>query len=210
MPRKIGRKYYRRRRRYKKRVTKTYKRYVKRQLSSAIETKISDVQIAAGTSVSSTMSFTLLNGLTQGTNQSQRLGNEVTMIGFRIRGQFVVGDATNLVRMLIIMDKQSNNTTPAVTDIFQFSLDPYSPINEDQRKRFQIVDDRSFDLSTSWQSCKHINFYKRVPHKVYYNGTGATISNIKKNSLYLCLISDSGAVSHPTFVADIRLYYKDG
>lgn len=148
----------------------------------------------------------LLNGMTQNTTASTRIGRQITMkhlfLRLRITGPSVfnttvgatVGDARSCVRILLILDRQPNATAVTLADIFEFSTANdtqwISPINLSNRERFKVITDKTMTLNDQRPEMIR-KFYKKLYKKVTYNGTnGGSIGDIQTNALYLIVVSD--------------------
>lgn len=181
------------------------------QLSRAVELKYRPFQ-ASGTSVNSGFNITLLNGITQGDDSPDREGNDIFMKKLVMNISFIVGDNTNSIRMCIIYDKQTNGAFPQSTDVFQSytSVNATAPLNDiraDDRRRFVFLYDKIIDLSVAGPACKTLRIRKRINKHTNYSGAGSSESVIYTGGLYLVLISDSTAASHPSASYAGTLYY---
>lgn len=194
-----------------KTVSKAVKKYVKRTISVNEEHKYIDLAVSS-VPVSTTMLFGLINGITQGTTGTNRVGAVIKMLKMQIRYQWQIpsgGDFTNLCRLMIILDKQANGAIPAAADILVNPTDPLSFINEDNTKRFKFLHDKLIDVSLNGPAARRVDQTIRLNKKAYYTSTGNLISNIKSNSLYVCYMTDSGIIVHPNIIIEIRLWYTD-
>lgn len=189
---------------------KNLKKKVNR-IARGIELKYRPFQ-SAGAAVNSGFNITLLNGVTQGDDSADREGNDIYMKKLVMNLSFIVGDTTNTIRCCIIYDRQTNGVTPVSTDTFQsfVTVNATAPLNDvraDDRRRFSFLYDRIIDLSTAGPACKTLRIRKRLNHHTNYSGAGSTDAVIYKGGLYLVLISDSTAASHPSVSYAGTLYY---
>lgn len=181
---------------------------VKKMLGKKLEHKISDVSFNG--TYGQSAQITLINGLNQGANQSNRIGNEFIMKHLEIRLEMIVADTTNVCRILVVLDRQANNAAFIQTDLFQVNNDPFSFINEDNKKRFKIIYDKTYATSTNWRPVVSIHKYINLKNIVTYcNGTTSAIGNIKTNALFFVMLSDSAVGPNPTFYGYSRLTYTD-
>lgn len=158
------------------------------QLSKG-EFKAVDVTTAT-TSVGTTPVFFLLNGMTSGSGLDQHIGREVTLKSLEIK--YVVGPEAGvtvdqMVRVLLVYDRQTNGAAPAVTDVLT-SQSSVSPRNLENRHRFKILYDRTLPINTPVEpiSKKYRKFYRRLAHPVTFNaGVAGTVADITTGSLYL-------------------------
>jgi len=162
----------------------------------------------------------LLLGLIAGNTDNSRVGNHLTMTNISIHGEvyvesdagFVVSDATAFddVRIIVVYDKQSNGTAPAITDVLN-TADINSFRNMNQLDRFIVLKDKrmslhtnlTFEGSTSVRNAimpSIFKFNKKVALPVdFADATTATIANIKTGGLFVMAISRNGlAATHLT------------
>lgn len=176
-------------------------------MSKVVDVKRHDV-LSAANSVSSTPSYVLLNGLSQGDDSVTRDGNEIYISSVYIKGSITAADATNSVRMLVFWDSQPNSTAPVDAQLF-FSPVAYphlSTLNYDYRKRFRVLSDEMFVVDSN----DPVSFYRRyikIGRKTLYVGSSSTITGITKGALYMCMVSDSGASTHPEVTFQSRIHF---
>jgi len=97
--------------------------------------------VAANTRYTLAGTFLLLNGMQSGTNVGQRLGRRVQLDSLEICSVF---DATtgSFTRTIVFVDKQANAAAPTAALLLESTTDPTSsPINFDQRNRFEVIAD---------------------------------------------------------------------
>lgn len=147
-----------------------------------------------------TASLELLNGLTQGTDSTTRIGRKVCMRSIQGRwtftlqntagGVFPAGVVGGQVRLLIVYDKQSNGVAPVATDILQggATTQLVSPINLNNRERFVVLIDKFVTLDPNNMQSATIKFYKKMPRKaedvIFNAGNAGTVGDIQTGSVY--------------------------
>lgn len=102
---------------------------------------------AAGPSTSAYI-VSLLEGISLGSGEHQRVGNRIFLksLDLALKIQIAAGtEEANYVRAVVVMDKQSNGTTPSWTDVFDDST-PLSFRNLHNTNRFVILKDWRFPL----------------------------------------------------------------
>jgi len=181
---------------------------ITRRLHRNVEDKYVDTNIGTAVSVTSTPTITLLNGVAQGSNVSNRLGNQITITRLELKSITVVGDATQFMRLCLIWDKQPNGALAAEADIWALAGQPLSQRNNDKIARFDILWDHRFILDTN-DSVKMVDRNMRVNRKTYFNATAGAIANITTGALLLFQLSDSGAAPNPTQGVTVRVFYED-
>lgn len=211
--------------------------------TSSKEYKFVDVSFGT-TSVPSTLGtasgtgFTLINGLQLGTAAYQRIGNKIAMkscywsMTFGLNSINTIATATSgtpqvPVRMMIVYDKQTNGSLPAVSDLLSDkvgitngtarAIDVNSPNNLNNKDRFIVLCDKRFVLSAQGTGSRVIKKYKKLSTSVTYK-SGATVgdvTDITSGGLYVLIYRDAdlGENTNPAInvkmTGDVRLRYQD-
>lgn len=189
-------------------------RYTPR-MTSAGEWKYLDT--AATYAVDSTGSLALLNGLTPGTGATERIGQKITIRSLEYRGYNYVTptDGTDqLQRIILVLDRQANASALTIAGVLQ-SANVYSPRNLQNRKRFKILYDKTFNLNASAEagSRRFTKFYMKLRRPIitdYNTGNAGTVADIVTNSLYLINLgtNPAGATAGGS-ISWIRMRYTD-
>lgn len=181
----------------------TVKKQVK-QLQLDPELKYFDVS-TSGT-ITSTGTLTALNGINQGTNPNDRVGDKLKTVSSFLRLAMTVNATatTNFLRVIIFRDKQTNLSVPGVTDVLQ-SASFMSPLNNSYSMRFKVYFDKTYAFDAESAGTQVDKIYRRMKFKTEYS-TGST--GIRTNGLFILLISDQ-ATNGPTVNYYHRLKYKD-
>lgn len=187
---------------------KAVRKIVHEEQLRASELKYVDATPLAAQTITTSMSTVMMSAISAGTSVNGRVGELVTMSKVEFRLAFVTGDATQTLRMLILIDTQPNGAAFVQTDLFENASDPLSAINWQYKRRFTILKDKTFTLDTYNPTCAVTGTVK-VKADTKYNGTSNSIANITKNALYFVFVSDSGAVPQPTVSGNIRLFFRD-
>lgn len=148
--------------------------------------------------VDTTGTVSLLNGVGRGTDIDEREGREVNMRSVQLR--YIVYTNTEAAsdqwgRVILVYDRQSNGTAPAITDVLQTNSIT-AMRNLENRKRFKIFMDKTFVINASYQTAAALNtasnnhffeeYYRKLSHPVTFNsGTAGTIADITTGSMYL-------------------------
>lgn len=170
---------------------------------------------------SSAIAPVLCNGITQGTGDSNRIGNNIRLIGIKFQFAVQPGDNTNYFRLLILRPKNEIYNFPTggstlVQNILSGTASSatqwLAPVDTD---RYQVFYDKrayldygAVDGSTSTTVPKRIKFFERfikLNTSVQWDFEG----NIMRDFLLLA-ISDSTIAPNPGVVAGyLKLYYTD-
>lgn len=171
---------------------KTYRKYPK----TKVEYKVIDT---AGSYVCDTTgAVTLLNGCVQGDDIANREGRQINVRSMEIKMLNTATAATGvdqLQRVLIVLDKQANGATPAITDILTAN-NINAPRNLNNSKRFKILVDKRMQLNAAGESgsTRLWKKYKKMYIPVQYNnGNAGTSADITTNALYMVSLGNIAA-----------------
>lgn len=185
----------------------------RRRYNRGIEFKTIDV--APNVTADTTGSVTLLNGLTQGTDYTNRIGRKVTLRSIEIKGQNFVTPATGVdqnQRILIVHDRDPTGVLPAITDILT-AVTPVALRNLNNRTRFTILMDKRFQLNATAEptSTRLWKYYKRFYKMMDFNGNNfGDIRDITNGAIYYVSLGNvaAGATAGGSF-ANVRIRYTD-
>ena len=162
------------------------------------EVKYGDIYSTQGESSAGTVS--LLSGVTQRDTDSNREGDQLRITSVQIRGNVVVADATNIVRIVLLQWKSSIAAGPAVTDVLPNGTGPsvYAPYAHDNRDNMRILWDSGLICVDTYNPIKEFSCMVTKgflnDRKIQYVAGSATTGY---PHLFLCVVSDSTAVTHP-------------
>lgn len=161
--------------------------------------------------ISNTGAIFLLNGMNQGSNNAQREGTDMLIKHIRVVLNYVVSDTTNLIRIMLIYDKQTNSTTPALSDVLDTTIIP--PVLayrvDSNKERFTVLYDKLHSGVLNTDNMQRVvKIHKRMNAKTLYNTLNSTgFVGIQKGALFLLIVSDSNATAHPGVNVASRLRY---
>lgn len=159
-----------------------------------------------------------LNAIQVGDTAVRRIGNRITIkkIGLRMQMLNTANtDDGDILRIIVLLDKQPNGADPAVLDIlevadeqafravktmkrFTFLMDKYVAWSSQSL----VVDGMSFVVSR-----RAITWFKDVNIDVEYLSSGTSISNIGTNAIHVFAISQQA--SDTTLTYGTRVSYID-
>lgn len=160
----------------------------------------------------------LLNGLARGTTQYTRVGNAVKFTGIQLRGRFLQ-TTVNPIRVIIVCETETAGTALVVngpgpslfngatansilsTNMF------YNNATSDFKQEFTVLYDKVFAANSSGGqlTCLDEKIWFNVETR-YNNNTNGDITDIKSNSMWLVLLSDTVSVN---FSFNYKLWYSD-
>ncbi len=163
-----------------------------------------------------------INLIPQGVTEVTRIGRKCTIKQINWRFNLALGtqtsggNASDIARVIMYVDKQANKATAAITDILE-SADYQSFNNLANKNRFRTLMDRTYDINALagggdgtaedyGQVLIQDTFFKKVNIPVEFSaGTGA-IGEITSYNIGVLLISRAGLA---TFNSKIRLRFSD-
>lgn len=158
----------------------------------------------------------LLNGIVAGTGKSERVGRKILMKSLELRIKFQKGTNSNNIRMLIVYDKQANQTLPTCADVVNVTtsaLDPYQAKNLDNAERFVILKDVNIDFANSGSVAPVTWFQKiflRLNLPVRFDSTAGGYTDITSGSLVLMFFDNNSTGSaYSTCYYGARVKYSD-
>jgi len=183
------------------------------QEDTASGPEIKNIDVNSTSAPPLTASFSvpqLLNGVTQGSGATARLGRKILMKSFQIRYtcSVVDGDDASQHRIVVVYDKQTNGAAPIATDVFTVN-DFNSPLNLNNSDRFVVICD---EITESVQSSV-INIsgkrYVKMNMEVLCGGSGNAVADINSGSVYIFIANNAsptmGTVTSLFWYIRIRL-----
>ena len=184
------------------------------------EFKFHDVTLNDITIQSTGLITASVNLIAQGTGESERIGRKCTIRGIDWRATINLASTTNpllatdMVRVIMYVDKQCNGAAAASTDLLE-TADYLSHYNLANRSRFRFLYDRVIPLNVtaaagngtandSFDRRVYFRFMKRCSIPLEFNSTTGAITEIRSNNIGVFLISDR-AISG--FTSEIRLRF---
>jgi len=165
------------------------------------ELKYIDVDQAA-TATTTAGTVTLLNGIAQGTDISNRIGRKFCLKSSLLRLAVYPNSATTLqqgdiVRVMLLYDAQPNGVIATVADVLDgFTWE--SGMNLNNRDRFKVLMDKTFAmnpvvytagaLTAGSPQLRVMKKYKKMNLDVINSGSAATIGSIQTGALLLLVI----------------------
>ncbi len=184
------------------------------KLKGLINVEFKIIESPLNSTVSSTGTLLLLNGIATGDTDNTREGNSIRLKSVLSTAFFeihVSATATH-VRRLVVIDKQPNEALATVAGILQTGTfaGTVAPRNLSNRKRFVIISDHDLHLSNT--GSKIVSFpdlYKQIDLiTIYDDSNSGGIGDIRTNALYVLYISSEGT-NVPSFSSAQRVRFID-
>lgn len=184
---------------------------VKSMISQPVEHKYFDQSLQSGAVVAGNIYN--ISDITQGTQVTQRLGQQVTLKSIDLRMSFSINANVNQaqIRCILFLDKQGYNAA-AVTDVLQAGLVGTSytdicPYEWNYRKRFRILHDEVVPLAkggSNAYSFRHLKLGLNINSQ--HIGASTTFTN----QIYLIFIgSETNVLNISSFQYHSRIEFTD-
>lgn len=156
----------------------------------------------------STGQIILLNGVAIGDDNSTRTGSSILAKSFNTNLKLTFNNSASntAIRLVIVMDTQSNGSTPIWTDVFTGGGTTANYVHDDS-VRFKVLYDSIVQLSSSRPEISK-RIYRKLGMHIYYDGVGSTAATIVKNALWLFMFSDE-ATNTPAFTYRSQFLFID-
>lgn len=148
---------------------------------------------------------------TIGTSDSNRIGDQITMLTARIRYSLELADTTNAVRVIILAFKDVNFAAFTMSDLMNTigssteEQEVMSYYNRDQLTRFQILYDKIHFLDEFHPYLQQDLVIKLKDMKQQFVGGSQDCSN----QIFIVAYSDSAAATHPQLQVSARFTFID-
>lgn len=200
-------------------LTGPQRRQVKALIKAPMELKYQEGTITDDFGIPSTGATYQLSIIAQGDTDTERDGDQLTLSSVNIRGRVLVGDTTNIVR--IIFYQWRPITSPTIPDILSpgvdaTNIDIFSLYNHDKRSQFKILSDKTYVLAGFGTSASPygpasekyftMTLNKKLIKKLQYNNGSSTVGS---NQVWYLAISDSQATPNPTLSMKVRFNFYD-
>lgn len=161
---------------------------------------------------------TLVNGIAEGDDNTDRNGRQVSIKSFQFHGVAAspTAHAGQMGRALLVWDNAPNGVVATIANIFTSDDGNAFPLVNNE-KRFTILADIPLTFGTSVstatqaisdQNTQVLNFYRKINSNVEFNGTGATIASIQNGALYLCTIGTGANTCNLNGLSRVRFSDK--
>lgn len=171
-----------------------------------VEFKQHNIQTAY--TASTTGQIAQWTNIAQGDSDSTRDGSSIKIASIFARGyvQIHASATASIVRLILVLDKQTNQAIYASTDLL-LTDEVTSPLNIDNGRRFKVLWDKVITLSQD-KPIVQFKYFKKLPIHIRYDNSAAAITSLTQSSLSLLRLSNE-ATNTPTVHIDARLRYVD-
>uniref|UniRef100_UPI0040476B1C hypothetical protein n=1 Tax=Yoonia sp. TaxID=2212373 RepID=UPI0040476B1C len=187
-------------RKERKQVVKITKQVFNRQ----VETHHLDTSLITSYDTTGGMAL-ITDAITQGVSDTQRVGDKLQLMRIAIRGLMAVGDATNIIRLIVFQWKSTSFTPPTLLDVLQ-TASVTSHRSFDIKSNIAVISDNTYYLNDAERRVLLINkSYKPKIKTIKFEGAGINATN----HIYVLGLSDSGGVPNPVVNLNFRITFKD-
>lgn len=167
--------------------------------------------------ITTTPSITLLNGVATGSDFTDRVGRKINLHSWSIRGFLSPTDSlvdTANIRMMVVLDLQTNGAAPAITDILK-SSSPSAQLNLNNRDCFRVLMDKmivSGPLTAAFVGTPittPIKKYRKIRQEMIFTGTLSTVASISSGAIWLVMLGNNSAGAGRNFVWSSRVRFTD-
>lgn len=175
----------------------------KRALPRSGEKKYLDTAIASSTNIQAGVIYPSLNLVPQGTTDSTRIGNKITITNINLHlypnndsyggpGGFSGGN----IRYIVYLDKQCNGATATPSDILT-NPNIQSFRNMNNLDRFQILYDKVTNIpieareATTDVTAFYVPISRKVNIPIYFSSIFGALTEIRSNNIGLLAITDT-------------------
>ncbi|AGS36186.1 putative viral capsid [Circoviridae 4 LDMD-2013] len=162
------------------------------------------------------------NLIPQGTAEDERVGRKVVVKSIHWRYRCLLpsstsqNDTSEVIRVMLLLDKQCNGSYPGASEILQTNNDWQSFNNLSNKDRFVTLYDKTIALnsmgnggngttneSNEVRHCEE--FHKKVNIPINFDSTTGAVTEIASNNLVVALISEGGL---PVFNSNMRIRFE--
>ena len=150
--------------------------------------------------------------ITGGSDEGQYIGRKIKPIALKIRYNFTYADANNTVSIMVIQARGAfTASTISAANQYQYggtTYAPLSPLNEDFNERYKVLARHVVDVTDVYSPTKSgvITIKGRKLRQIVFADASGTVES---NPIFISVISDSSAATHPNMRIVWRLYYTD-
>lgn len=207
---------------------KIYKRSYKNGLlpmpATQVEKKWLDTPIAAQ-DCSTTGALKLINAVSQGSGQNQRVGVRFNMFSIYVQGEIQHNNSVpTTVKLALIYDRKANgslvkvgdnSSLNTIYDAASTTLTPWTNLYLANGDRFTVLGQCEFNLTqqvSGQQINQRFKLFKSYPRGLpaHFNGAGSTYDYFSDGSVYFVSMSNIAiGTTPPTVTASARIRFTD-
>ncbi len=177
-----------------------------------VEIKNHDVQQTV-VNLTTTPVIIQLSNIPQGDTTITRDGAQCKVLAIEMNVQIhaVASSSISTVRLLLVCDKQTNQAIYVNTDLLEdvtISDNLVTPLNLDNKFRFNVIWDKVYTLPLNGQSVRNIKKVFRMSKILRFDSSTPSIADLTSNSFSLVQMANEGT-NLPTITMFSRLRFVD-
>lgn len=183
-------------------------------LKSIVNVEYKNHDVVA-TSASRATGPTIINctSIAQGDTEFTRDGAQckITSLNFKYHIEAHASAAETLVRVMVILDKQTNQAQYQPLDVLSDDTvndSIVAPRNRDNLARFTILYDKVHAYSSAGRTVSYHKFYKKLQTQIRFDNPAANINSNVVNSISIMVMSNQPTNS-PLMTHNLRLLFVD-
>lgn len=184
-------------------------------LKGLVNTEFKYLDTSAAPTTNNTGTFVLLNGLQKGDDVNNRDGRSIRIksLEHRLFLQHNSSSTDSMVRVILFIDKQPNGAAPSSGSVLISGNTITSPRNLEWRKRFVILSDKTYVLSTDggkYYVAPKAKYLDLDMHTAYSTTDAGTVTDILSNALYMYVLgATQDLTNYPTISYYNRIRFVD-
>jgi len=191
------------------------------QKTTPSRAKLDSISLSLTTTPSIMLSISNIVFNDNGSNFDTRQGPKITLGSFRFRGDIVVGDRRNFMRLMVVRSKNQTNQAFDPQDIFYANPGAVAPsaVNAQINTRnVQVLWDKTYSLQDTSEANpavrpsfyfldEKVNIRKTIKYNQVPNATATLPRNMSE--FYFVGVSDSGVLPNPSIAVDCVTWFKN-
>ncbi len=164
--------------------------------TSGIESKFSDLVVATAALPAALTIIQPTHLIQRGDQHFQRNGDSITLTSFQCRFMLSTNTAgdNNLVRLLVVHDKQVNGVLMTAAELFlDATADDIltSPYNLDNKHRFRVLSDKIISINDAGNANYMYSVYKKLNIKIRYDASAGAVTDLTSDAIYFCFVGNN-------------------
>ena len=154
-----------------------------------------------------------LSNVVQGDDNITRDGKKIQVFEWSLDMNMTLGTANadnDLVRVIGVIDKQTNGATYGIAELLQTTSAGnilVSSIFINNKKRFRILFDRTYKLTSGGTEVAHLRYRKKLNLPIQYDANNGNVADLVSNSFSFFIANANANVC--TYTYESKISFKD-
>ena len=172
-----------------------------RRLARFVDTELhQSIQINENIAIQGSGTFFQLVSVAQGDDDINRDGIQIGLRRLEMKLHVDRGANDSCFRLILFVDKQTNGAVPLLSQVLQITATDVqtlvSPINNDGKRRFTILSDRTRTVIDGNSNLRCFNLNRKLTNRVRFTGIGAGVPDVSSGMLWLLAVSDQTGIGN--------------